>query len=45
MVKAIFARDFPLVQGAVLLVAIVFSLANLIVDLAYGLLDPRIRYE
>jgi len=45
MVKAIFARDFPMVQGAVLLVALVFSLVNLFVDLAYGLLDPRIRYE
>jgi peptide/nickel transport system permease protein len=45
MVKAIFARDFPMVQGAVLLVALVFSLVNLIVDLSYALLDPRIRYE
>jgi ABC-type dipeptide/oligopeptide/nickel transport system permease component len=45
MVKAIFARDFPMVQGAVLLVALVFTLVNLAVDLTYGLLDPRIRYE
>jgi len=45
MVKAIFARDFPMVQGAVLWVALVFSLVNLLVDLTYGVLDPRIRYE
>jgi len=45
MVKAIFARDFPMVQGAVLWVALIFALVNLVVDLAYGLLDPRIRYE
>ena len=45
MVKAIFARDFPMVQGAVLIVALVFALVNLAVDLLYGVLDPRIRYQ
>jgi len=45
MVKAIFSRDFPMVQGAVLAVALVFALVNLAVDLLYGVLDPRIRYQ
>ena len=43
--EAIYARDYPLVQGIVLLAATVFVFINLIVDLSYGLLDPRIRYE
>jgi peptide/nickel transport system permease protein/oligopeptide transport system permease protein len=42
MVKAIFARDFILLQGAVLVFALVFVVVNLIVDLSYGLLDPRV---
>ncbi|MBA7493875.1 Glutathione transport system permease protein GsiC [subsurface metagenome] len=44
-IEAIYARDYPLVQGIVLLVATAFVFINLIVDLSYGLLDPRIRYE
>ncbi len=42
MVKAIFARDYILLQGAVLVFALAFVIINLIVDLSYGLLDPRI---
>ena len=45
MVQGILARDFPLVQGAVLVVALTFVLVNLVVDLLYAWLDPRIRYE
>jgi peptide/nickel transport system permease protein len=45
MVQGILARDFPLVQGCVLIVALSFVLINLIVDLLYAWLDPRIRYE
>jgi peptide/nickel transport system permease protein len=45
MVQGILARDFPLVQGCVLLVAFTFVLINLFVDLLYAWLDPRIRYE
>ena len=45
MVQGILARDFPLVQGAVLVVALTFVLVNLAVDLLYVWLDPRIRYE
>lgn len=44
IVDAIEMRDYPVVQGGVLLVALTYSLVNLIVDLAYALIDPRIRY-
>ena len=43
-IQSISNRDYPVVQAAVLLVAISFVLVNLLVDLAYGWLDPRIRY-
>ena len=42
--EAIGARDLPLVQGGVLLVATIFVLINLVVDVLYAVLDPRIRY-
>lgn len=45
MVNGILARDFPLVQGAILLVASSYVLVNLVVDLTYAYLDPRIHYE
>jgi peptide/nickel transport system permease protein len=45
MVQGILARDFPLVQGCVLVVALSFVLVNLAVDLLYAWLDPRIRYQ
>lgn len=45
MVRAIQARDYPLVQGGVLLIAATFVLVNLFVDLLYAVFDPRIRYE
>ncbi|HEY7036057.1 MAG TPA: nickel ABC transporter permease [Thermomicrobiales bacterium] len=44
-VQAIVAKDYTMVQGVVLFVAIAYVLVNLIVDLLYGFLDPRIRYE
>jgi peptide/nickel transport system permease protein len=44
VVDAVFARDYPLVQGVVLLIALGFVLSNLLVDVLYGWLDPRIRY-
>jgi peptide/nickel transport system permease protein len=37
-------KDFPLLESAVLIVGIVFLVANLVADLAYSLLNPRIRY-
>ena len=42
MVRAIFNRDFILLQGAVLVFSLAFVLINLLVDLSYGLLDPRV---
>jgi peptide/nickel transport system permease protein len=42
---AISQRDYPVVMGVVLVVAAVFALSNLLVDIAYTWLDPRIRYE
>jgi peptide/nickel transport system permease protein len=45
MVQGILARDFPLVQGCVLVIALSFVLINLAVDLLYAWLDPRIRYS
>ena len=45
VVNAIGVRDFPVVQGVVLVIALSFVLVNLLVDLLYGLVDPRIRYD
>jgi len=45
VVDAVFARDYPLVQGVVLLISVGFVASNLVVDLAYSWLDPRIRYS
>ena len=45
MVQGILARDFPLVQGCVLVIALTFVLINLAVDLLYAWFDPRIQYE
>ena len=43
--EAILKRDFPVIQGTVLFMALMFILANLIVDIFYGIIDPRIRIE
>ena len=40
---AIFNRDYPVIQGGVLFVAIIVVLVNLLVDISYGFLNPRIR--
>lgn len=45
LVDSIYARDFAMVQGCVLFIAVLFAFTNLIVDIAYAFLDPRIRYE
>jgi ABC-type dipeptide/oligopeptide/nickel transport system permease component len=45
LVHGILNRDFPMVQAIVLILSAIYVLANLIVDLSYGLLDPRIRYS
>ncbi len=43
MFNAVSARDYPLIQGAVLLIAVLFLLINLLVDVLYAVVDPRIR--
>src|SRR5690606_22596944 len=45
LVQSILARDYPVVQGAVLLIAVSFIVVNLVVDLVYGFIDPRIRFD
>jgi peptide/nickel transport system permease protein len=44
LLNGIYQRDYPVVQGAVLFFALVFALTNLLVDLTYAQLDPRIKY-
>lgn len=45
LVTSVLSRDYPVVQGTVLLIAVSFILVNLLVDVVYGLIDPRIRYD
>ncbi|MEO8078644.1 MAG: nickel ABC transporter permease [Acidobacteriota bacterium] len=45
LIQAINFRDYPLVQGCILFIAVTYVAMNLITDLTYGLLDPRIRFE
>lgn len=45
IVNRILARDYPSVQGSVLVIAVIFVFVNLLVDISYAYLDPRIHYE
>ncbi len=45
LIQGILNRDYPVVQGAVLLISAFFVFANLMVDLLYAVIDPRVRYE
>ena len=45
LIEAISRRDYPLVQGAILLIAASYILVNLATDLLYGAVDPRVRYD
>jgi ABC-type dipeptide/oligopeptide/nickel transport system permease component len=45
LIQAINFRDYPLVQGCILFISITYVAMNLVTDLTYGLLDPRIRYD
>lgn len=45
LIQAINQQDFPLVVGAVTIIALIFVFLNLLVDLTYGFLDPRVRYS
>jgi peptide/nickel transport system permease protein len=44
LANAIFNRDYPVIQGGILFLAVVFVLVNLLVDISYAILNPRIRY-
>lgn len=44
MAEAMIGRDFPVIQASVMLVAVVVLLVNLLVDITYAYVDPRIRY-
>lgn len=45
LVDSIARRDFPVIQGVILFIALVYVVVNLLVDVAYAVLDPRIRYD
>jgi peptide/nickel transport system permease protein len=45
LIQAINFRDYPLVQGCILFISITYVMMNLLTDLTYGFLDPRIRYD
>jgi peptide/nickel transport system permease protein len=44
-VQAVAARDYPVIQAIVMFIAVVVLMANLVVDMMYAWLDPRIRYS
>jgi len=45
IINAISQRDFPIIQGGVLMMAVIFTTVNLLVDISYALVNPRIRYD
>jgi ABC-type dipeptide/oligopeptide/nickel transport system permease component len=45
LIDGIFARDYPMIQGVVLVYALIFTFLNLLVDMTYAYVDPRIHYE
>lgn len=45
LISSMLARDYPVIQGAILIFALLFVLTNLIVDMLYAYFDPRVRYE
>jgi ABC-type dipeptide/oligopeptide/nickel transport system permease component len=45
LIQAINFRDYPLVQGCILFISFTYVMMNLLTDITYGLLDPRIRYD
>ena len=44
VVDALLQRDYPVIQGGILVIAIVFVFINLVVDISYAYIDPRIRH-
>jgi peptide/nickel transport system permease protein len=45
VVDGMISQDYPVVQGVILVVAVVVVISNLVIDILYGWLDPRIQYE
>ncbi len=45
LVEGVLKRDYPVIQSTILLLALTFVIVNMVVDILYGLIDPRIRYE
>jgi peptide/nickel transport system permease protein len=45
IVDSILARDYPVIQGAILIFGLLYIGVNLVVDMIYALVDPRIRYD
>jgi len=45
VVESVLRRDYPTIQGIILIIAFLYMLINLLVDLSFALLDPRIRYS
>ena len=45
LIEGILNRDYPVVQGVILVISGIFVFVNLAVDLLYGVIDPRIRYD
>jgi dipeptide transport system permease protein len=45
LVEAIENRDYPVLQGGILFLAMIFVLVNLVVDISYAIINPRIRYS
>jgi peptide/nickel transport system permease protein len=43
-IEAVMQRDYPVIQGVILVIAAVYVVVNLVIDLTYTFLDPRIRY-
>ena len=45
MIEGVYSRDYPIVQGSVLIIAVTYVFINLFVDIVYKWLDPRIQLE
>jgi len=45
LIQGILNRDYPLVQGEIIVVSVLFVFSNLLVDVLYTVIDPRIRYD
>jgi ABC-type dipeptide/oligopeptide/nickel transport system permease component len=45
IVDSILARDYPVIQGTILIFGLIYTLVNLMVDVIYAFVDPRIRYD